>query len=125
MGGSVNKVPANNGTRISDKFYAEKYEGYEVDEHEVGLYHVAQETRNFNTSTGEKLSKSIVQKYDIENFNRMKDGGGFNGMVVHILHNPKGITKSIADPNVGNNGQTSIGDDQKNKAAKEAEKGAK
>lgn len=88
MQGEVKKVPANNADEIKDAHF-KQYEGHMINEHETHIYHVAMEARLFSTSTGEKLSRSRVQKFDKKNFENMKEGNGFNGWTIHILHNPE------------------------------------
>lgn len=87
--GSVEKIPANKGKNIKDKHFAAEYEGYEIDEHEKQILHVATEARSFNQATGQKLSSSFVQKYDVPTFERMSKQEAFKGYTMHILHDPR------------------------------------
>lgn len=87
--GGLKKFTPNNVQNLKDKHFIEDgLQNHMVDEHETGIYHVAQETRSFNPISGEKLSKGFVQKYDVQTFKFMRDNRGFEGQSIFVLHDP-------------------------------------
>lgn len=99
--GGINMFTPNNIHNLKDEhFKADGVGGYQVAEHELNFYHVAQEVRSFNAGSGEKVSKASVQMYSQDMFKFMKDNNGFNGMSLFIVHDPtiKAEVKPAGEP---------------------------
>ncbi len=62
---------------------------YEFPDHELDIYHVASEARLFDPLTGERLTKSMTQKYNKDSWKFMLAANAFRGQTVFILHNPE------------------------------------
>src|SRR4051812_49073722 len=90
MQDEVEMVPANNaGENINDKIFKEEYADFEIPKHETHLWHVATESRLFNQTSGERLSSSTVKTYTPVAYKFNKENHGFDGMTIHVLHNPE------------------------------------
>lgn len=97
--GEVNLIPANNAGKgqINDPYFKEDYADYKIpDYEEKNTYHVAEESRQFKAfgATPERMSVPKVNKYNLAAFKFMQDNHGFEGKIVHILHDP---TKASGD----------------------------
>ena len=62
---------------------------YLPDEDERHLFHVKMEKRVFSPSTGEKLTKDFVQKYNSKEWGAYKKNGGGLGFTCTVLWNPE------------------------------------
>ena len=62
---------------------------YLPDENERHLFHVKMEKRVFSPSTGEKLTKDFVQKYNSKEWGAYKKNGGGLGFTCTVLWNPE------------------------------------
>lgn len=86
--GEVETMSANKGSGITDKHFRSEYESYKIPVVEKSLVHMAMEARSFNNVTGEKLSNSFVQIFDVQNFKKMIKDEAFKGYTTYILHDP-------------------------------------
>lgn len=86
--GEEETEPANRAEVIGDKYFDDEYNGYMIRSAEDHLVHLALEARSFNPGTGEKLSNSFVQMFDVKTFEKMKKDDAFKGYVSHIIHYP-------------------------------------
>lgn len=95
--GRVKKIRANNLHTINDKLFAGDYKDYMIAEHDRMHYHIAMEMREFDKTSGERLSKPFVNVMDVATFNQMKNAkphDGFFGKAIAILHDPSKDFKS-------------------------------
>jgi len=107
-GEEIETVSSNNaGDKISDPYFKTEFSEYEIPVHEKHIYHVAEEIRQFKTSgpTPEKTSSATLQKYTKEAYEFMKNNHGFDGKIVHILHNPELETQKQRDQKQQGEGQ--------------------
>lgn len=87
--GGLKQFTPNNLDALKDEhFIKDGLSKVTIDEHELMIYHIAQEVRSFHPASGAKMSKPTVQKYSIQDFNFMKENRGFEGYTVAILHDP-------------------------------------
>lgn len=89
---TVPMIPANNAgeDQIKDPYFRDKYKNHMIPEVEKNHYHVVTEARLFNSqaATPEKMSNDVLHVFTKEAFKFQMDNKAFNGMQVHILHNP-------------------------------------
>ena len=90
--GEVEYEPGNNVKNVTDRYLKDDLEANPdlgmVAEHERGFYHLLMEDRSF-THTGQRLSKSFVQKYSVQQFqDTEKSHHGWLGKLVEIIHDP-------------------------------------
>ena len=71
---------------------------YEVPANEKHLYHVKQELTEFDRSTGERISRPVIQKYGKRMFERVVyDDLKAQGYTIEVLHDPNEWLKDEAE----------------------------
>ena len=71
---------------------------YEVPANEKHLYHVKQELTEFDRSTGERISRPVIQKYGKRMFESVVyDDLKAQGYTIEVLHDPNEWLKSEAE----------------------------
>ena len=63
-------------------------ETYQVEETERHAFHAKIEIKQFNASTGERMSKPIIQKFGAKGFKDVLDGLQRQGYTVDVLYDP-------------------------------------
>lgn len=63
-------------------------DNYQVAENEKGFYHCKLEIKAFSPTTGERLSRPFIQKFDAKGFETMLFNLRKLGYSVDILHDP-------------------------------------
>lgn len=82
-------VKANRLDTIKDRYVLDQFGNYEVVEHERGFYHIYQEARLFDQTTGTKMSTGTVQTYSVQTFAELERTKAFKAFThVIILHDP-------------------------------------
>lgn len=79
----------NRANLLKDKYFLEDGHALVLPEYEEGFFHVLQEARSFHPITGERQSKSFIQKYSPTSYEFMISNDGFRGMSVFIFHDPR------------------------------------
>lgn len=71
---------------------------YEVPANEKHLYHVKQELTEFDRSTGERMSRPVIQKYGKRMFESVVyDDLKAQGYTIEVLHDPNEWLKNEAE----------------------------
>ncbi len=89
IAGDEERIPANCASSLQDKFFKEDYKDYTIPMHERNHYHIAMEVRNFNPSTGGRLSVPMVQIFDKVSWLAMKEADTFKPYTAEFVHNPE------------------------------------
>lgn len=89
IAGDVERIPANLADKLQDKFFKEDFKDYEINMFDRRHYHVAMEVRNFDASTGSRLSVPMVQMFDEVSWKAMKASDHFKTFKSEFVHNPE------------------------------------
>ena len=94
---------------------------YEVPADEKHLYHVKQELREFDRSTGKQLSRPTVQKYGKKMFERIVyDDLKAQGYTIEVLHDPNEWLKEEAERKAAERELSRMNDEAQKQAEREA-----
>lgn len=78
FGNGVKDVPLSDVTK----------ENYIVPKGEESLYHVVQELRQFDQKTGKRLSRPVLQKYDVKVWDNQRKALTSWGYDLNVVHDP-------------------------------------
>lgn len=84
----LEKIAGNCAGEMKDKLFNKDFENYELPMHERFHYHVAMELRLFDTMSGQRLSKAMVQKFEKNSWEAMRNSDVFKTYTSEFVHNP-------------------------------------